>query len=151
LLPVTLVAAALVLATAAGATPPTPIGGYEAITGGTATVTRVADGNTFVANHLTGTIGGSFTGTFTADYTAIVHPSGATNIVGGTFVCTCSFEGRTGTLTFRFTGSGTAAGVTEIQAESIGGTGGLANLHSNLGGQVVGAAVTYAGTAHFDP
>jgi hypothetical protein len=148
--PVTLLAAALVVAAAAEATPPSPVSGTETITGATANVVRVADGNTIVANHLVGTIDGSFTGTFTADYTAIVHPTGQTNVVGGTFTCACSIQGRSGTITFRFEGSGTAA-VSDLHGETIGGTGGLADLHSNVDVQVVGAAVTYAGTAHFDP
>jgi len=146
----TLLSAALVAAAAATATTPSPVSGTETITGGTATVMRVADGNTFVANHVMVTIAGSYPGPFTADYTAIVHPSGQTNVVGGTFTCVCTIEGRSGTITFRFEGSGTAA-VSELHGETIAGTAGLADLHSNVDIQVIGPAITYAGTAHFDP
>ncbi len=94
--------AALMAAAPAGATPPSAVSGTEAITGATATVVRTADGNTILANTLTGIIAGSFTGTFTAEFTTIVHPSGQTNVANGTFNCTCSIAGRSGSVTFRF-------------------------------------------------
>ena len=147
---VSFVAALLVIAATARATPPTSVSGSETVTGATATVVRVADGNTFVANTLTGTITGSFTGTFTAEFTTIIHPSGLTNTVDGTFTCTCSVGGQSGTITFRFEGTGSAS-TSEIHGETISGTGGLANLHSNVTIEVVGATITYSGTAHFDP
>jgi hypothetical protein len=142
--------AALMAAAPAGATPPSAISGTETITGATATVIRTADGNTIIANTLTGTIAGSFTGTFAADFTTIAHSSGQTNAVNGTFTCTCSIAGRSGSVTFRFEGTGTPS-ATEIHAETIGATGGLAGLHSNVTVDVVGATATYSGTAHFDP
>jgi hypothetical protein len=141
--------AALMAAAPAGATPPSAVSGTEAITGATATVVRTADGNTILANTLTGIIAGSFTGTFTAEFTTIVHPSGQTNVANGTFNCTCSIAGRSGSVTFRFEGTGSPS-ATEIHAETIGATAGLVGLHSNLTVDVVGAAATYSGTAHFD-
>jgi hypothetical protein len=145
--------AALFAVAAASATPPLPVSGSETITGATATVVGVADGNTFVANTLAGTISGSYTGTFAAEFTTIVHRSGLTNDVHGTFTCACSFGGQLGTITFRFEGTGSAAPPfpSELHGETIGGTGGLANLHSNVAIAVVGATITYSGTAHFDP
>jgi hypothetical protein len=142
--------AALMAATPAGATPPSAVSGTETITGATATVVRTADGNTILANTLMGTIAGSFTGTFTADFTTIVHPSGQTNVMNGTFNCTCSIAARSGSVTFRFEGTGTPS-ATAIHAETIGATGGLLGLHSNVTVVVVGAAATYSGIAHFDP
>jgi hypothetical protein len=142
--------AALMAARPAGATPPSAASGTETITGATATVVRTADGNTIIANTATGIIAGSFTGTFTADYTTIAHPSGQANVVNGTYICTCSFAGRPGSVTFRFEGTGSASALA-LHAETIGATGGLVGLHSNLAVDVAGAAVTYSGTAHFDP
>ncbi len=145
-------AALLAFASGANATPPSPVSGSETITGATATPIRTADGSTFVATTLTGAISGSFTGTFEAEFTEITHSTGRTNDVRGTFTCTCSIGGKSGTITFRFEGTGTAGppSVSEIHGETIGGTGGLADLHSNVTVDVVGAAITYTGTAHFD-
>jgi hypothetical protein len=147
---VSIVAAALMVPAAASATPPSAVSGTEAITGATATVVRTADGNTIIAVTLTGIIAGSFTGTFTADMTTIAHSSGRTNDVHGTFICTCSIAGRSGTVTFRAVGIGTPA-ATEIHGETIGATGGLVGLHSNVTVEVIGTTATYSGTAHFDP
>lgn len=147
---ISIVAAALMVPAAASATPPSTVSGPETITGATATVLRTADGNTIIANTATGIIAGSFTGTFTADFMTIVHPSGQTNLVNGTYICTCSIVGRSGSVTFRFEGTGTPA-ATEVHAETIGATGGLKGLHSNVTIELVGAAATYSGTAHFDP
>jgi len=145
-----LAATMLAVMAAASAAPPSPVSGTETITSETATVIGTADGNTILAVSAAGVIGGSFTGTFTADFTSIVHPSGLTNDVNGTFICTCSFAGRSGSVTFGFEGTGSASG-TEVHAETIGATGGLVGLHSNLAVNVVGTAVTYSGTAHFAP
>ena len=113
------------------------------------TVVRTVGGNTIIANTLTGSIAGSFTGTFTADFTTIAHSAGQANDVHGTFTCTCSIAGRSGSVTFRFEGTGTPA-ATQLHAETIGATGGLAGLHSTVTVDIVGAAATYSGTAHFD-
>ena len=118
--------------------------------GSTATVVRTAGGNTIIANTLTGTIAGSFTGTFTADFTTIAHSSGQANDVHGTFICTCSIAGRSGSVTFRLEGTGSPS-VTELRAETIGATGGLEGLHSNVTVDVAGAAAAYSGTAHLHP
>jgi hypothetical protein len=143
-------AAALMVSAAASATPPSAVSGTETITGATSTVVRTADGNTIIAITLTGIIAGSFTGTFTADMTTIAHPSGQANDVNGAFTCTCSIAGRSGSVTFRAEGTGTPA-ATEIHGETIGATGSLEGLHSNVTVDVAGAAATYSGTAHFDP
>ncbi len=83
----TALTAALMVATPAGATPPSAVSGPETFTGASATVVRTAGGNTIIANTLTGIIAGSFTGTFTADFTTIAHSSGQANDVHGTFTC----------------------------------------------------------------
>jgi hypothetical protein len=115
---ISIVAAVLMVPTAASATPPPTVSGTETINGATATVIRTADGNTIIAITLTGTIAGSFTGTFTVDMTAIAHSTEQTNDVHGTFTCTCSIAGRSGSVTFRAEGTGTPA-ATEIHGETI--------------------------------
>ncbi len=145
-----IMATALMVPAAASAASPSPVSGTETITGATATVVRTAEGNTIIANTLTGIIAGSFTGTFTADFTTIAHSSGQTNDVHGTFTCTCSTAGRSGSVTFRFEGIGSPSS-TEFHADTIGATGGLEGLHANVTVDVVGAAATYSGTAHFNP
>ena len=144
-----IMATALMVPAAASAASPSPVSGTETITGATATVVRTAGGNTIIANTLTGIIAGSFTGTFTADFTTIAHSSGQANDVHGTFICTCSIAGRSGSVTFRFEGTGTPS-ATELHGETIGAAGGLQGLHSNVTVDIVGAAATYSGTAHFD-
>jgi hypothetical protein len=145
-----LAAAALMIPAAASAAPPAAVSGTETITSLTSTVIGTADGNTILAISAAGTITGSFTGTFTAGYTSIVHPSGLANDVDGTYICTCSFAGRSGSVTFGFQGTGSPTG-TEVNATTTGTTGGLAGLHSTLAVDVAGTAVTYSGTAHFAP
>ena len=68
----------------------------------------------------------------------------------GTFICTYSIAGRSVSVTFRFEGTGSPS-ATELHAETIGATGGLEGLHSNVTVDVVGSAATYSGTAHFHP
>jgi len=145
-----LAAAALTVTAAAHPPPPSAASGTETITSVTATVIGTADGNTIVAINGAGVINGSFTGTFTAEYTSIVHPSGEANDVHGTYLCTCSYAGKSGTITFAFQGTGTPSD-TQLHAETTGATGGLAGLHSNLTVDVAGTAVTYSGTAHLTP
>jgi uncharacterized Zn-binding protein involved in type VI secretion len=134
------------------AAPPSPASGTGTITSTSTTVLRTADGNTIAANGDAGTVAGSLTGTWETEYTVIVHSSGQVNAVHGTFTCSCSFEGRSGSATFRFEGTASPSGLLELNAETIGGTGGLAGLHSNLTVEVVfGTGFTYSGTARFAP
>jgi len=147
---ISIAATALMVPAAAKAAPPSAVSGTETFTGATATVVRTAGGNTIIANTLTGIIAGSFTGTFTADFTTIAHSSGQANDVHGTFICTCSIAGRSGSVTFRFEGTGTPS-ATELHGETIGAAGRLQGLDSNVTVDIVGAAATYSGTAHFDP
>jgi hypothetical protein len=143
---------ATVLSITAAAAPPSTVSGTGTVTSTTATVVRVADGNTFLAGHDTGAVAGSFTGTWESDYTVIVHSSGLVQVVHGTFTCTCSFAGRSGSFTMRFESPGSPSGVLVLHGETIGATGGLAGLHSNLTVEAVfGVGFTYSGTAHFAP
>jgi len=147
---ISIAATALMVPAAAKAAPPSAVSGTETFTGATATVVRTAGGNTIIANTLTGIIAGSFTGTFTADFTTIAHSSGQANDVHGTFICTCSIAGRSGSVTFRFEGTGTPS-ATELHGETIGATGGLQGLHSNVTVDIVGAAVGQRGPLEWAP
>ena len=148
-----LIATSLAFATAAGATPPAPASGDETFTSLTPTLLRVADGNSVVANAATGTITGTITGTWIADFTTVIRPSGEFVASDGTFVCTCSVAGRSGTFTTRFEGKGAVGPVPTLSVhfETIAATGGLTGLHLNGSGEQVGATVTYSATFHFDP
>src|SRR5262249_26398884 len=147
------IAAPLAFASAAGATPPTPASGNETFTSLTTTLLRSADGNSFFANSATGTITGTITGTWTAEFATMVRPSGEFVASQGTFVCTCSIAGRSGTFTTRFEGKGAFGPVPTLSVhfETIAATGGLEGLHLNGSGEQVGATVTYSATFHFDP
>jgi hypothetical protein len=143
----------LAFATAAGATSPTPASGNETFTSLTTTLLRVADGNSFFANSATGTITGTITGTWTAQFTTAIRPSGEFVASDGTFVCTCSVAGRSGTFTTRFEGKGAVGPppLLSVHFQTIAATGGLEGLHLNGTGEQVGATVTYSATFHFDP
>lgn len=143
---------AIVLAVTAAATPPSTVSGTGTVTSTTATPVRVADGNTFLAGHDTGAIAGSFTGTWESVYTIIAHSSGLVHVVHGTFTCTCSVAGRSGSFTIRFEGPVSSSGVLELHGPTIGSTGGLEGLHLNVTVEAVfGVGFTYSGTAHFAP
>ncbi len=146
-------AASLAFVTAAGATPPTPASGNETFTSLTPTLLRVADGNSYFANSATGTITGTITGTWTAEFMTLIYPSGEFIASDGTFVCTCSVAGHSGTFTTRFEGKGAVGPLPtlSVQFEAIAATGGLEGLHLNGTGEQVGATVTYSATFHFDP
>jgi hypothetical protein len=147
------VAGSLAFATAAGATPPAPASGSETFTSLTSTLLRVADGTSFFANSATGTITGTISGTWTAEFRTAVRPSGEFVASQGTFVCTCSIAGRSGTFTTRFEGKGAVAPIPtlSVRFETIAATGGLDGLHLNGTGEQIGATVTYSATYHFDP
>jgi hypothetical protein len=143
---------AAVLTVTAAAAPPSTVSGTGTVTSTTATVVRVADGNTFLAGHDAGAIAGSFTGTWETEYTIIVHSSGLVHVVDGTFTCICSVAGRSGSFTLRFEGPVSPSGVLVLHGATIGATGGLAGLHSNVTVEAIfGVGFTYSGTAHFAP
>jgi hypothetical protein len=144
--------AASVLTVTAAAAPPSPVSGTGTITSTTATAIRGADGNTFLAGHDTGAIAGSFIGTWETEYTIIAHSSGLVHVVHGTFTCTCTVAGRSGSFTIRFEGPVLRSGVLELHGATIGATGDLVGLHSDVTVEAVfGVGFTYSGTAHFTP
>lgn len=152
-LAVTIVAVALtfaVFAQQAVATPPTSASGTFTATQ-TVTSVRTAGGNTIITTDLTEVISGTYNGTTTGQSRVVVHADGSGNL-HGEFVCACTVAGQgTGTLVFRFTGTGTA-GAFEGQYRIVGSSGGLAGAHG-LGRFTVSpaGAGTYSGSQHYNP
>jgi len=151
---VALLAAMALLAQPALATTPTEGSGVFAFAGPPVPTSppRTAGGNTFFSFRAGGTISSAVTGTFTQEYTQVLHASGETN-ANGTVFCTCSVGGRTGTVEFRFegTGAGTTASPFSGQFVAQNGTVGLADLHGQGTFSAVGVGGTYTFSWHFDP
>ncbi|MGH2473027.1 MAG: hypothetical protein ACRDG6_11610 [Candidatus Limnocylindria bacterium] len=132
------------------ATPPTSASGTFVATQ-VVTSTRTADGNTIITTDLSEVISGTYTGTTTGQSRVVVHADGSGNL-HGEFVCDCTVAGQgSGTLLFRFAGTG-AGGAFEGQYRVVGSSGGLAGTHG-LGRFSVTAAGagTYSGSQHYDP
>ena len=142
-------ASAVVAATPASAAPPAPVTGTFALVTSTTTSIRTADGNTFITVNRTAALSGTFTGTTTDTTTLVMHSNGTTSLRGaGT--CICTVEGRSGTLEYRFEGSGvfpTSGSGRYVVGQ---GTGGLAGLHAEgpFSGTFLVAEV--GGHYHFD-
>jgi Protein of unknown function (DUF3224) len=95
---------------------------------------------------LTGTFAGSEVSV--AKYT--IHPDGSATITAVSS-CTCTVEGRTGTVTFKDRGTASAAGVIVVHRTSIDATGELAGLQAKLEitGLVTAPTQTYVGRYQF--
>jgi len=142
-------ATALVAQPAAATTPSEGSGSFAFTAPPTVTITRSADGNTFLT--LTGgeTMTGPLTGTNTLRITLDIHSSGESNL-NGIITCTCRVGGRSGTVELRIEGTGTAA-ADDGQFVLQNGTAGLADLRGEGTFHSVGAAGTYTVRWHFEP
>jgi hypothetical protein len=111
---------------------------------------RAAGGNTFLTVERSAALTGTYSGTSTDSATIVIHRDGTANIHGAG-VCVCTVDGRTGTLEYRFQGSGTFPTTLEGQYVIGHATGGLEGLHAQ--GPFAGAftSVVYGGQHHFDP
>jgi Protein of unknown function (DUF3224) len=91
---------------------------------------------------------GSVTGSLTVEETSIVHPDNTANFYG-TSTCTCTVDGKSGTLIYSYTGTSAANG--SFQGQDFGGhgTGGLANLHGQGTFQGQGLHGTYSSQLYF--
>ena len=147
---------AMVVATALLAQPAfatTPAEGSGTFTfAPTVTSSRTADGNTFLTLTATEAISGAITGAATVQFNQVIHSSGEAN-VKGLITCACSVGGQSGTVEFRFegTGAGTAASPLDGQFVIQNGSGGLAGLRGNGTFHGVGPGGTYTVRWHFDP
>ncbi|MCS4538214.1 MAG: DUF3224 domain-containing protein [Thaumarchaeota archaeon] len=77
-----------------------------------------------------GTVTGAFTGPYTFEGRVTITPTGTANyhVID---TCTCTVEGRSGTLVFRENGRGSAFGSFESKITILRGTDGLANLNGH--------------------
>jgi hypothetical protein len=94
-------------------------------------------------------ISGDITGSFTDEETAILHPD-KTATSSGRATCTCTVAGKSGTLMWSFTDTGTADGSYQGQFFDFQGTGDLARLHGQGTFLGQGSHATYSCELHFD-
>ena len=92
---------------------------------------------------------GDITGSYTEEETAIVHPDNTASF-SGTSTCTCTIAGKSGTLTYPYTGTTSANGSFQGQILDGHGTGDLAKLHGQGTFQGQGTHGTYSSQLHFD-
>jgi hypothetical protein len=141
-----LAGASLVVTQPISATPPSEAHGREVTTFATTTESRTPDGNLIEERVATRILSGTFSGTMTSRFTRITFKDGD-RISHGFETCTCTVDGRTGTVTFRFqawTNDKTIG--TEAHLAIVDATGGLEGLHGILDI----AAGVYTGSYHFE-
>jgi hypothetical protein len=100
----------------------------------------------FVHRKLTGT----FAGTEVAVVHYVIHPDGSATIRGAS-TCSCTIEGRAGTVTFIEEGTVSAAGNISVLRRTIDATGGLAGLSAtlNVTGPIAAPTQNYSGHYSF--
>ena len=93
---------------------------------------------------------GTFAGSEVSIATYTIHPDGSATI-SAVSSCTCTVDGRTGTVTFKDRGTASAAGVIDVHRTSIDATGDLAGLQAKLEitGPVTAPTQTYVGHYQF--
>jgi hypothetical protein len=93
---------------------------------------------------------GTFSGSEVAVVHYVIHPDGSATITGAD-TCTCTIQGRTGTVTFRDRGTVSSAGIIDVYRKSIDSTGGLAGIQATMviTGPVAAPAQTYTGSYEF--
>jgi hypothetical protein len=92
---------------------------------------------------------GGIMGSFTDEETSILHPDN-TATFSGSSTCICTVAGKSGTLMWSFTGTGTADGSYQGQFFDFHGTGDLAQLHGQGTFQGQGSHMTYSTELYFD-
>ncbi len=92
---------------------------------------------------------GDIMGSFTVEETSLLHPDN-TATSSGKSTCTCTVAGKSGTLMWSFTDTGTADGSYQGQFFDFQGTGDLARLHGQGTFQGQGSHATYATELYFD-
>jgi hypothetical protein len=96
------------------------------------------------------TLTGTFAGSEVSIATYTIHPDGSATITAVSS-CTCTVDGRTGTVTFKDRGTASASGVIDVHRTSIDATGGLAGLQAKLEitGAVTAPTQSYIGHYQF--
>ena len=122
---------AATLISTAGAGPKQEAAGTVAVTDRTVLMSY-HDGNNvieerFVHRSLTGT----FTGTETSVSRFVIYPDGSADLTAVS-TCTCSVEGRTGTVTFSERGTVTSDAIIDVERKTIDASGGLEGLRAKL-------------------
>ena len=92
---------------------------------------------------------GDVTGSYTVEETSIVHPDNTANFSGRS-ICTCTINGKSGTLMWSYTGTSIANGSFQGQDFDVHGTGDLAKLHGQGVFQGQGTHGTYSSELYFD-
>jgi Flp pilus assembly protein TadG len=92
---------------------------------------------------------GDITGSFTSEETSILHPDNTADFSGRS-TCSCTVDGKSGTLLWSFSGTSTANGSFQGQFFDIHGTGDLAKLHGQGVFQGQGLHETYSSELYFD-
>jgi hypothetical protein len=132
----------------------TPSGGSGTFTFAAAPTqpSRTAGGNTFLTLSGTEAISGAITGAATVDFTQVIHSSGEANS-NGLITCTCVIGTSSGTVVFRFEGSGafTAADPFAGQFTVLSASGGLSGLRGDGTFSAIDGGGTYTFRWHFDP
>lgn len=137
------------------AAPPAPASGTFSVTEKTSLSIQPAGGGNFIIEQTTaGVFTGTFSGTFVDELRAVLHSNGNVG-AQGTITCTCTVEGKSGTIVFNQTSRGPAGSAFQGRAVILSGTGDLANMRGTLEIQGTGsngiATVAYSGQIHFDP
>ena len=91
---------------------------------------------------------GDIMGSFTLEETSILHPD-KTATSSGMSTCSCTVAGKSGTLMWSFTDTGTADGSYQGQFFDFHGTGDLAKLHGQGTFQGQGSHATYSTELYF--
>jgi len=142
----------VLLPTPAAASAPVTSQGVNITESFTATDCRFADGNCFFSGVGRGTATGSVSGTWNETVNFIVFKDNSA-VFSGTHVCTCTYLGRTGVITYVFEGKSPPDFSFFGRAVIVSATGGLAGLHGfelfSSDGTTPVTQVTYV--LHFDP
>ncbi len=123
-------AAAIVIATA-GATPKEDAAGTIAVTDRTVLMSYHDGDNVIEERFVHRSLTGTFTGTETSVSRFVIHPDGSADLTAVS-TCTCSVEGRTGTVTFSERGTVTSDAIIDVERKSIDTSGGLEGLRAKL-------------------
>jgi hypothetical protein len=138
-------------ATASPSAAPQPFAAKGTATGVSSTTTQVVQDGSNKISRITEQweIDGDVMGSFTVEETAILHPD-KTGTSSGAVTCICTVAGKSGTLMWSFTDTGTADGSYQGQFFDFHGTGDLAKLHGQGTFQGQGSQATYAMELYFD-
>lgn len=137
-------------ASAAAASQPFPANGSATTLKSTTTATRQDGSNKIVSMTQQGVITGDLKGSYTNEETVTLAADN-TGTFSGTITCTCTVAGKSGILTWSYTGTQAADGSFQGQVFNMQGTGGLAKLHGQGVFQGQGDHLTYSCELHFDP